>query len=190
MAQGRDDIKKAMDVLELPADAPLRDVHAAYLRLTRLYSGDSIAMTPLGEEFSEKTRKKVLAQVEEAYRRVLSFRRGASGRASPLFSDGTAVPLENGSDTETLGGPYSGPLLQKIRENAGIELNVISKELKLRIELLRAIEAERFESLPEPAYLKVHLKNYAQFLRLDPALVTEDYLLKFKTWRKRSGSRD
>jgi len=185
---GRDELKKAMEILELPSDAPLRDVHAAYLRLTRLYSGESIAMAPLGDEFSEKKRKKVLEQVEEAYHRILAFRRGVSGRPAPLFSDVPALPGENGSDLETLGGPYSGPLLRKIREHAGIELNVISKELKLRIELLRAIEEERFEALPEPAYLKVHLKNYAQFLRLDPTLVLEDYLLRFKSWRARSGN--
>jgi hypothetical protein len=176
---GREELKKRYEALELPPDAPLRDVHAAYLRLKKLYSGDSIATAPLGEEFPEKKQKKILEEIEEAYAKILAYRKGESARPSPLFSD---VPGHE-KEAEPLGGPFSGPLLRKLRERSGIELLEISKELKLRLELLRAVEEERFEALPEAIYLKVHLKNYAAFLGLDPVLVTEDYLKRFKDWK-------
>ena len=185
---GREDLKKHYEALELPADAPLRDVHAAYLRLKKLYSGDSIVLAPLGEEFPEKKRKAVLEQIEEAYARILAARKSDPARSSPLFSDVPPPEPETGPEAERLGGPFNGPLLRKLRERQGIELSEISKELKLRIELLRAIEEERFESLPEAIYLKVHLKNYAAFLRLDPALVTEDYLQRYTSWKNRPGA--
>jgi len=182
---GREELKKDYETLEIPPDSSLRDVHNAYLRLKKLYSEDSIAMAPLGEEFSDKKRKKVLEQIEEAYAKILASRKGDSARPSPLFSD--VPPPEKGSDLGNPEGPYSGPLLRKLRERQGVELGEISKELKLRVELLRALEEERFEALPEPIYLKVHLRNYAAFLRLDPILVTEDYLKRVKAWKERPG---
>lgn len=183
-----EELKKDFETLELPPGSPLRDVHAAYLRLKRIYSGDSIVLAPLGEEFPEKKRKKVLDEIKEAYARILAARKAESARPSPLFSDVLPPEPEKGPDAESLGGPFNGPLLRKLRERQRIELGEISKELKLRIELLRAIEEERFESLPEAIYLKVHLKNYAAFLRLDPALVMEDYLQRFKAWKTRPGA--
>ncbi len=182
---GREELKKLYEVLELPLDSPLRDVHNAYLRLKKLYSGDSVALAPLDEEFSEKKRKKVLEQIEEAYARILASQKAEAGRPQPLFSD--APPPDKGPDADGLNGPFSGPLLRKLRERQGIELATISKELKLRIEFLRAVEEERFEALPEPIYLKAHLRNYAGLLHLDPTLVTEDYLKKYKAWKDRPG---
>lgn len=178
-------MKKYYEALELPDEAPLRDVHAAYLRLKKLYTEDSIVLAPLGEEFPEKKRRKVLEQIEEAYAKILAARKGDAARPSPLFSDVPPPESEAGDEAEDLGGPFNGPLLRKLRERRGIELNQISKELKLRIELLRAIEEERFEALPEAIYLKVHLKNYAAVLRLDPAVVAEDYLQRYKAWKNR-----
>ena len=182
---GREELKKLYETLEIPPDAPLRDVHNAYLRLKKLYSADSIAFSPLGEEFSDKKRKKVLEQIEEAYARILASRKAESARPTPLFSD--VPPAEKGAEAEGTDGPFSGPLLRKLRERQGVELAEISKELKLRVELLRALEEERFEALPEPIYLKVHLRNYAAFLKLDPALVTEDYLKRVKAWKEKPG---
>jgi curved DNA-binding protein CbpA len=185
---GREEMKRHYEALELPPDAPLREVHAAFLRLKKLYSGGSIVLVPLGEEFPDKKRKKVLEQIEEAYARILASRKADSPRSQPLFSDVT--PTETGFDAENLGGPFSGPLLRKLRERQGVELSEISKELKLRVELLRAIEEERFDALPEPIYLKVHLKSFAAFLRLDPTLVTDDYLRRYASWKSGSGLPD
>jgi len=181
----RPDLAACYAVLEIPADAPLRDVHAAFLRLKKLYSGESIATAPLGEEFPEERRRTVLAEIEEAYARILAGRKAEPVRPDPLFSD--AWGGERGEPGPGGEGPYRGPLLRRLRERAGIELSEISRELKLRVELLRALEEERFEALPQDIYLKVHLKNYAAFLRLDPAQVAEDYLQRYREWKGRSG---
>jgi cytoskeletal protein RodZ len=103
----------------------------------------------------------------------------------PLFSDGREP--EDGPEMDKIGdGPCTGPALRKIREKAGVELNEISKELKLRMELLKSLEEEKFEALPEAIYLKVHLKNYASFLGLDPGRVTEEYLRRYRAWKEKT----
>ena len=79
---------------------------------------------------------------------------------------------------------YSGPALRRSRERQNIDLIEISKLLKLRSELLKALEEERYEMLPEEIYLKTHLKNIAACLRLKPAKVVEDYLGRFHEWKR------
>jgi uncharacterized protein YicC (UPF0701 family) len=89
----KDDLKKLYDVLELRPGAPLRDVHNARLRLRKLYAGDSIVLEPLGEEFTDKKRKKILEQIEEAYAKILASRALEGSRTEPLFSDGLPAVL-------------------------------------------------------------------------------------------------
>jgi len=180
----KDDLKKYYDMLELPPDAPLRDIHNSFMRLKKIYAGESIVLAPLGEEFSEKKRKKILEQIEEAYLKLLEAKKDAPSRTAFLFTDGQ----EPGAGAEAAAlddAPYTGPTLRKIREKAGVELSEISKELKLRLELLKHIEEEKFEGLPEAIYLKVHLKNYAAYLGLNPVRVIEEYLRRYQAWKEK-----
>ena len=181
----KDDLKKLYDVLELPPNAPLRDVHNSFLRLKKLYSGESIVLEPLGEEFSEKKKKKVLEQIEEAYAKILTARNSEATKAEPLFTEGPPgekIPEE----VDPASVVYSGPRLKKARDAKNISLNEVSKELKLRLELLNNIEAERFETLPEAIYLKSQLRMYAAFLGLPPAKVADDYLARHRAWKEKT----
>ena len=181
----KDELKKYFDILELPADASLREIHKSFLRLKKIYANESIAVTPLGEEFSEKKRKKILEDVEAAYARLIASKKDeSSGTAFSPAEEPEFTPPDRERAVEPA---YNGPSLRKIREKAGIELSEISKELKLRIDLLKSLEEEKFEALPEAIYLKVHLKNYAAMLGLDPIRVAEEYLRRHKAWKENSG---
>jgi hypothetical protein len=178
----KDDLKKLYDVLELPTNATLRDIHNSYMRLKKLYSGESIVLEPLGEEFSDKKKKKVLEQIEEAYAKILASRNSEAARTEPLFTEGPPeerVP----EDVDPASVVFSGACLKKAREARNVTLNEISKELKLRIELLNNIEAERFETLPEAIYLKAQLRTYAALLGLPQGKVAEDYLARYQAWK-------
>lgn len=180
----KNELKKLYDILELPPNATLRDIHDSFKRLKKLYSGESIVLEPLGEEFSDKKKKKVLEQIEEAYAKILSFRISETARTEPLFSEDP--PEERGpEDVDPASVVFSGARLKKAREAKNVTLNEISKELKLRIELLNNIEAERFEALPEAIYLKAQLRTYAAILGLPQAKVAEDYLARYRTWKDR-----
>jgi len=183
----KDEMKKLYDVLELPPDAPLRDVHNAHLRLRKLYSGESIVLEPLGEDFTDKKRKKILDQIEDAYVRILAARKPESARAEPLFS--VELPEDKVPESDDLAtAVFSGPRLRRARDAKNVTLNEISKELKLRLELLNNLESERFETLPEPIYLKAQLRTYAAFLGLPPVKVADDYLQRYKAWKEKTAA--
>lgn len=173
-------LAKYFHVLEIPTEATLRDVQNAYLRLKRLYSDHSIVLAPLEEEFTDKKRLKVLEEIEEAYHKLLAGIHAEPPKAAALFpEESPGVPVEKNLENMA----YSGVALRKVRERLGIDLNEIAKELKLRLDLLRAVEDERFEALPEEAYLKGHLKNYARYLGLNVDRVLEDYLGRYVAWK-------
>jgi Helix-turn-helix domain len=180
-----DDLKKHYDVLELPSNAPLRDVHNSYLRLKKLYSGESIVLEPLGDEFSDKKKKKILEQIDEAYAKILAARNSEAPKAEPLFTEGLPADMIP-EEADLASVVYSGPRLKKARDAKNVSLNEVSKELKLRLELLNNLEAERFETLPEAIYLKAQLRTYAAFLGLPPAKVADDYLARYRAWKEKT----
>tara|TARA_Y100000782_G_scaffold113618_1_gene147108 strand:+ start:344656 stop:345405 length:750 start_codon:yes stop_codon:yes gene_type:complete len=58
------DNKNYYDVLEVPVDATLQEIHNAYIRAKNAYSGDSVALYSL---MSQDDCKAILDQIEEAY---------------------------------------------------------------------------------------------------------------------------
>jgi hypothetical protein len=180
----QEDLKKYFDVLELSPSATLRDVHNAYLRLKGLYSGDSIVLEALGEEFPEKRRKKVLRQVEDAYAKLQTALKSVSAKTNPMMTG--EPPAEKSPQEKAIEfTSFSGPVLREIRESLGIRLDDLSKLLKLRVELLKNIEAEKFDALPEATYLKGQVKSLAGCLFLNPDKVAADYLKRYRERKKK-----
>ncbi len=60
----RKEYKKYFDVLEISSDASLTQIKNAYLMLKRLYSAESVVMSPIADEFPYKMRQKILNQIE------------------------------------------------------------------------------------------------------------------------------
>jgi lipopolysaccharide export system ATP-binding protein len=69
----REQYKKYLEILELRPDASLAEIKKSYLHLKRLYSTDSIVISPIAEEFPEEKRKEILQQIENAYANLLSL---------------------------------------------------------------------------------------------------------------------
>ncbi|MCX6566446.1 MAG: helix-turn-helix domain-containing protein [Candidatus Aminicenantes bacterium] len=181
----RTDLRKSYEILELPDSASLREVQNAYLRLRKLYAGSSVALAPLEEEFSENTRRKILQQVEDAYDKLRSALNGerTNAKAGGAGERGDTVPELDRLEEIV----YSGPVLRKIRERVNLNENAVFQELKIRTELLRALEEERFEVLPQVVYLKGHLQSIARLLGLQPDRVVEDYLRRYRDWKDDRG---
>ncbi|MCX6561743.1 MAG: helix-turn-helix transcriptional regulator [Candidatus Aminicenantes bacterium] len=185
-----EELKKHLDVLELSPKASFSDIKNAYLRLRRLYGGTSIVLDPIAEEFSDKKRAKILQDIETAYAALLkagrekpetTWARDIAPTAVPIPAAQSDAPPPADEPLDDL--VFSGPVLRAVRESLGIELLEISKQLKLRGELLKSLEEERYEALPEEIYLKVHLKNVAACLRLKPAKVVDDYVARYREWK-------
>jgi hypothetical protein len=175
----REELKRYFDILELNPSASLRDVQNAYWRLKKLYAEESSALAPLADEFPERMRKKVLRQVEDAYAKL------QAALKSELPKSISIIPVEPSAEKAPQEKPieqttFSGPALREVRERLGIRLDDISKLIKLRVELLKNIEQEKFDALPEPSYLKGQLKSLAGCLLLNPDKVAEDYLKRYQ----------
>jgi hypothetical protein len=78
-------------------------------------------------------------------------------------------------------GVYDGDALRRIRVSLGIELDEISTITKINEQHLRSIEANDYEVLPAPVYLRGFLKQIAKCLSLDPAGVADSYTERMRT---------
>jgi hypothetical protein len=118
--------------------------------------------------FSDRTRRELAARSNGTSREVSLCRWTAEQAEIPEMSQ----RIES-----VLSGPrFSGPQLKELREAYGIELSEIYSAVRINKDVMTAIEADRFEDLPAPVYLKQFLKNLAQILQIDTALVVERYL--------------
>ena len=59
-----------------------------------------------------------------------------------------------------------GERLRKAREARGLSLDAVAASTHIRERYLEALEEERFEEIPGPAYVKGFLRNYAAHLGL------------------------
>lgn len=60
-----------------------------------------------------------------------------------------------------------GEILAEARIEKNIEQEEVAKDLRIKVDLIQALEEGDWASLPEAAYVKGFIKNYADFLGLD-----------------------
>ena len=72
-------------------------------------------------------------------------------------------------------GPNLGQILLAARMRRGVDLERAQRDTKIRARYLAALEAGDFRELPGTVYTKGFLRNYAQYLDLDPDAVVELY---------------
>ena len=61
-----------------------------------------------------------------------------------------------------------GARLREERERRGIGIDEIEAETRIRAKFLLALEEDRFDALPGPAYARAFVRDYAEQLGLDP----------------------
>ncbi|MEE9390465.1 MAG: helix-turn-helix domain-containing protein [Candidatus Aminicenantaceae bacterium] len=174
-------LKKYFEILEISPDASLSEIKNAYLRLKKLYTTESIVISPVADEFPKRSRRAILKKIESAYTKLVALLENEQSKPVPQRRPSVSdVPIEKEAGITS----YSGEVLRQIREKRGIQLYEIALETKIRIELLKNIELENFDVLPSGIYLKAHLMNYASFLSINPKKVAEDYIRRYEEWNK------
>ena len=68
-----------------------------------------------------------------------------------------------------------GPALRKARERRGVTLEAASRDTKLHIDQLRALESEDFDALISDVYVRGALRTYARYLGLSADKVIGAY---------------
>ncbi len=107
-----------------------------------------------------------------------------SGFSNPRFNDSALHELDQitGADFEVVDTSHAaerlrhnppdmgdvGTKLRSERERLGIGIDQVEAETHIRAKFLLAIEEERFDVLPGPAYVRAFVRGYAEALGLDP----------------------
>jgi len=187
------------EILEISPTATSKEIQRAYEHAKETFHADSVAVYSL---FSEEEVKEIEEAVEEAYRVLMdeALRRDYNQSHLQMVPMAEGQPPETSSEARGISkkaslsftglsfnveeGPYRGKTLKQVREGMGIELQTISKEMKISLKILEWIEEEAFEKLPALVYLKGFLKSYAQSLGLNPPKVVEEYI-RFKEESKK-----
>jgi cytoskeleton protein RodZ len=68
-----------------------------------------------------------------------------------------------------------GSSLREARERQELELSQVERDTRIRTRYLQALEDERFDRLPAPAYAKGFLRTYADYLGLDAQRFVDEY---------------
>jgi cytoskeletal protein RodZ len=68
-----------------------------------------------------------------------------------------------------------GTTLRDARKRQGLELPECELQTRIRTRYLIALEEERFDVLPEPAYARGFLRSYATFLGIDARVLVEEF---------------
>src|SRR2546430_1999565 len=72
-----------------------------------------------------------------------------------------------------------GSSLRAARMRQELELSQAEHDTRIRAKYLRALEDERFDVLPGPAYTKGFLRTYADYLGLDAQPFVDEYNTRF-----------
>lgn len=78
-----------------------------------------------------------------------------------------------------------GRTLLEARERLGLTLEEVERATRIRVHHLRALEAGDLEALPSPVQARGFLKNYADFLGLDPDALLLQYASALQARRSR-----
>lgn len=69
-----------------------------------------------------------------------------------------------------------GQILRETRERKGLDLNATARRLRIRPDILRAIEDSNFAAMPPRGYTRNMVNGYARYLGLNPTELTGMYL--------------
>ena len=83
------------------------------------------------------------------------------------------VEAEQQTDEKTQG--KLGSLLKSYRERSSHDIHEVAEALCLSPTIVKALEEEDFDSLPEPPYIRGYLRSYAKFAEVDSKEIIELY---------------
>jgi curved DNA-binding protein CbpA len=114
--------------------------------------------------------KKPIPIIDLKRSRVSTHRKATSSSFKPgresnqIMSELLSLDVITGSD------------LRKMRMSLGVPLENIAEYTKVRINLLRCIEEDRFDELPSTFHLKSFLRSYIEYFQLDPEPFVDRYM--------------
>src|SRR6185312_11288090 len=75
---------------------------------------------------------------------------------------------------------FDGPFLRKIRQYKNINLDQLSKETRISRSYLAALEADDYEALPAPVFVRGFIAQISRLLGLAENATIASYMARFK----------
>jgi flagellar biosynthesis protein FlhG len=165
-------------VLGLAPRASQEQVERAYRFCLELYGEDSVATYSLlepneAEQERLRVREAYQVLVDPEKRRSYDEGHGFQPPDAPVLAFPAAAPV---GAPVALPAVLTGPDLRKIREGRGMSLRHIAAITKIGVRFLEYVEADRFELLPAPVYLRGFLLEYARLVGIDPKRAADAYM--------------
>ncbi len=173
-----EDYHKYFDHLELPHEAQFEDIRKNYNYLKTLYSGDSMEITALNEDFSADLRQDYLSRLDDAYEKLKLLLENNKPAVMPQ----TAIMDEDLSQWIKNLNCFTGAALRSVRERMGISLKDLYAVTRIQLEYLEDIENEEFGAFRAEVYLRGYLVEYTRFLSLDTQRVLNEYMPRYRKW--------
>ena len=192
-------------LLELEPGASLAEVHRAYHRRKALYSEETLATYNL---MGDEERAAWVERIEDAYRRIVrALSAGGGVDAGDRRPDGTGVAAGTarpaGSDRPPTPVPATpraparrpivrlpeapspeerpGAYLRAYREARSLSIETLSEETRIRKAHIEALEAEAWDSLPPPVYVRGFVLQLARALGIpDTEVLVEAVLARLR----------
>jgi hypothetical protein len=133
---------------------------------------------PWDESLFEKDIKEIKEELTKDLTRDIK-----AGLTIPQKKPGDEKAGEEGGE----GLKIKGRSLRKVREQLGIGIHEIAVKTRINYKILVNIEKERFSKLPDAGHLRYYLTTYAKALFLDPQKVADQYMRRFRIWKRTKG---
>lgn len=140
----------------------------------------------MARDFSKKNQRDILQNLETAHKKLIDYlNKQNRTKQGETLSETDQVSSESETKARLI---FSGRNLQNIRTKLGIQPKTMAAKLKIDPTLLKALENEKIEFLPEEKEIKTLLRKYTRLLGLNYSVVIRDYLDRLKTKnRKETG---
>ncbi|MEI6218578.1 MAG: helix-turn-helix domain-containing protein [bacterium] len=170
---------KYFDLLDLSPEATIDEIRKNYSDLKALYSGDSIEITALNEDYSQELIQDYLLRLDCAYEELsllLENKRPVVIKKTLTMDDGMSDWIKSINN-------FTGVALRTIRERMGVDVKEIFAATRIQPQYLEDIENEKFSSFRAEVYLRSYLIEYTRFLSLDTEKVLADYLPRYRKFQ-------
>ncbi len=91
---------------------------------------------------------------------------------------------------ESIEESIDGMTLRKIRKNQGLTIQELADSTQIPKIIVGYIEREEYSKLPDAGYLRWYITTFAKALSLDPKDTANQYMKRFRQWKKDQDSQD
>lgn len=184
------DEMSAWEILDLEPGADADAIRGAYDKLASGLAPGSLALYSVADPeeqiaLQKRLRAAMLELLDGLAREVAGGSEASPVASSPTAPPGAVARAEPPPASDRAAedrAEFTGDLLRRTRESRGVSLDTLSHRTRIRRPLLEAVEAERFDALPERVFVRGFVLAIARELALNAERVWAEYGTRWEAW--------